>query len=98
MVYVTDAYGFYFADSNDDEGRRLVIEIDVDRLNPDLIYPDEDALTVGLSQKKIDQVHYENLANLEKHKDEWQKHLAVFGSSCLSRHNSTRGNYKICAN
>lgn len=44
MVYLTSAYPFYFAvkAAQEDGSRALVVEVDLDLLDPDELYPDED--------------------------------------------------------
>lgn len=94
MVYLTDAYGFYFADEGDDaydDGNaiKLVIEVDGNLLDPDLFYPDEDFLA-QVSVKKgdaasIDDCHFAIRDNLESYrlingKPAWSESIATLGT------------------
>ena len=94
MVYLTVAYGFYFADEGDEayeggDAVKLVIEVDGNLLNPDMLYPDEDYLAQVSVQKdnaaSIDDCHFAIRDNLESYrlingKPAWLESIATFGT------------------
>jgi len=53
MVYLTTAYAPFFAIYAVDEGEQgLIVEVDASKLNPTLLYPDEDFIAQALSHQK----------------------------------------------
>jgi hypothetical protein len=94
MVYLTDAYGFYFADEGDEafengKAIKLVVEVDGNLLNPDLFYPDEDSLaqiSVGKGEAaSIDECHFTIRDNLESYRlrdgsPAWLESIATLGT------------------
>jgi hypothetical protein len=52
MVYLTTAYAPYFAVTALEEGEQgLIVEVDASKLNPSLLYPDEDFIAQALSHQ-----------------------------------------------
>lgn len=75
MVYATDAYAFFFADETDDgptKGIKLVVEVDLDLLDRNLLYPDEDYVVKQMvangEAASIDEVHSAVRDNLEAYR------------------------------
>ena len=87
MVYLTNAYPFYFAVNISDEEPDIaaVLEIDTDQLNPANFYPDEDFITQAL--KEVDdedfcKTHYSVRNNLLAYQQHWQLSLEGIGNCC----------------
>ena len=71
MVYLTTAYGFYFALAHDydDDGIKIVFEIESDRLDQDLLFPDEDFVAQLHSHRlnaPLETIHDDLRDNLEE--------------------------------
>lgn len=89
VVYLTDAYPIVYANAavqraNKPE-RMAIIEVDVDRLDPDKMVPDEDVLAMTLGRDEMPNVdikaraiHYSRL--LLDHADKWESSLRLLGT------------------
>jgi len=90
MVYLTTAYAPYFASAttNPDRERPAIIEIDLDALDQDALYPDEDFIEQGLRGKKLgtsDDIHKRNLyiiKHIEEYRENWKLSLEKLGTVC----------------
>jgi hypothetical protein len=69
MVYLTTAYAPYFAlNAAEDGAKALIVEVDTDRLDPGLLYPDEDFVAQCLAyqeRRMLREAHDEVLADME---------------------------------
>lgn len=76
MVYLTAAYAPYFAMmACEEEDKAVLLEINVEALDPELLYPDEDFIAQCLAhreQRALKEVHGEVVAMLEA----YQHHAA----------------------
>lgn len=74
MVYLSTAYAPYFALINNPENA-VILEVDLDELDQDKLFPDEDGIAQALSQQEkvpLDEVHDQVKDNLE-----YYQHLAL---------------------
>lgn len=73
MVYLTNAYAPFFAVQSSEDHKALILELDLDRLDMDKIYPDEDFIAQALAmqtKRPLDVVHdeiRETLENFQHH-------------------------------
>lgn len=86
MVYLTDAFAPYFAGAamkGNDKG--LIIEVDTDRLDPDMFYPDEDLIGQALARSEkwpLEKAQRYAIRHLERWQDKWElgmKHMGTLG-------------------
>ena len=88
MVYLTDCYAFYFAAHaafDADDSRSLVMELDTDRLDPQLFYPDEDYLARQLMREQglsLEEIHPQVKERLEQCRGQWQDCLTNMATCC----------------
>ena len=86
MVYLTVAYPFFFAACcTEKDEQSLVIEIDSDKLDQSLFYPDEDFIAQGLSHQlnvPIESIHHQITRGIKKYRQYWEKSLDGIGNCC----------------
>jgi hypothetical protein len=89
MVYLTAAYAPYFALAAVDAGKRAaIIEIDLNALDQNLLYPDEDFIEQGLRAKplgKSDNINARNryvIKHIEEYQENWRLSLDHLGNVC----------------
>lgn len=86
MVYLTEAYACYygFQAADKDEGV-AVFEIDLDRLDHSLLYPDEDFIAQVLAHQRgesLEKVHREVRRRLAGYQHHWRDSLKGLGNVC----------------
>jgi hypothetical protein len=84
MVYLTTAYPFYFAMGTKEDGELcLVIEIDSDRLDQELFYPDEDFVSQAIGGSEgYQSIHSSIKKNLNKYRHHWKLSIENLGNCC----------------
>jgi hypothetical protein len=92
MVYLTVAYAPYFAvlSTGPAKKRVAIIQIDLDKLDSDRLYPDEDFIEQALRGKrlgntKLDDMHARNkyiIQHIERYRSNWMTSLAGLGTVC----------------
>lgn len=89
MVYLSSAYPFYFSYFSKSERKynAVVFEIDFEKLNKELLYPDEDFIYHVLRNKKNGLINREITLeeireNLFAYKDNWKLSLDNMGNLC----------------
>lgn len=92
MVYLTVAYAPYFAVLTTDfeKERVAIIQIDLDKLDRDRLYPDEDFIEQALRGKrlgktKLDDMNARNkyiIQRIEQYRLNWKKSLEGLGTVC----------------
>lgn len=83
MAYLTTAYPLYFAAAASDMWPLLVLEVDINDLDVDKLYPDEDVIAQSLSiheKRPLEEVQDEVVNELENWKDAWPKALNAMGT------------------
>ena len=83
MVYLSTAYAFYFGLATKGRGRVAVLEIDADKLDTGLLYPDEDFLSQVAARKfdaEVDDVHFHYRKRLGEYQKNWQKSIDHLGT------------------
>jgi len=84
MVYLTTAYAPFFAImASEEKHKALLLEIDTDRLDPELLYPDEDFVAQCLAhqrQEPLRQVHDEVREEIEAYRHHAGDSLNLLGN------------------
>lgn len=84
MVYLTSAYPLYFAAASAEDGDRLVVlEFELDDLEPIFLFPDEDVVAQSVSHhegRPLKEVHREVVEMLEVWQDKWEAALKAMGT------------------
>jgi hypothetical protein len=85
MVYLSQAYPFYYAINSGDAEKCAVFEIDTSLLQPRLFHPDEDfvvqALVAG-NGGSVKDIHDEIRDDLETYQQHWRESLKRLGNCC----------------
>ena len=85
-VYLTNSYALYFAVAamSDDDKEAIVLEIDTDKLDLDLMLPDEDFISQALFHNKQNEgkslVELNASINVLAYQHEWEKSLKGLGN------------------
>lgn len=92
MVYLTVAYAPYFAllSTDPSKERVAIIQIDLDKLDADRLYPDEDFIEQALRGKrlgktKLNDMYARNkyiIQRIERYRLNWMTSLASLGTVC----------------
>jgi len=86
MVYMSIGYPFYYAlQASEENERLLVLEIDLDQLDEDRFFPDEDFIAQAIAnrdQLPLDDVHNFVRDNLEDYQHHWKLSLEKLGNCC----------------
>jgi hypothetical protein len=71
-VYLTETYAYYYAlSATGAKSNPLIIEVDVDRLDEDSLFPDEDSVAQVLSRqtrRPLEEVHRDVVENLDRYR------------------------------
>lgn len=84
MVYLSTAYAPYFAMINNSD-KAVILEIEIDELDQDKLFPDEDGIAQALSQQEkvpLDEVHDQVKDNLEFYQHLAMASIDLIGNIC----------------
>jgi hypothetical protein len=88
MVYLTNSYASYFAISATTSGRPAVIEIELDNLDKERLFPDEDFIEQALRAKKLgtsSDPHARTkyvIEHIDNYQANWKLSLEKLGNVC----------------
>lgn len=86
MVYLTETYAPYFAlCASGDDDDLIILEIDVDRLDKSLLFPDEDFIAQALSHQTgepLDSLHQKVRSNLGDYQHHAMDSVKGLGNLC----------------
>lgn len=87
FVYLTVAYPFYFANAaiEEDTESMLVLEIDLDKLDKNEIYPDEDVIAQSIQHNNKDNISIDAIQEYVKQyignfKEHWEESIRLIGN------------------